>query len=107
MQDANAANAGDALDKLETTIYWAAIGTYQRRPGFYIVLVPLNIPESLRYPVALSKLNTAVLRTHQGTLKYYTLREAWEGLEPCIEDIAQRRTDYYDRLSPNVFFFEE
>lgn len=94
------------MNRPKTSAYWSVKGTYQGLKGFYIIAVSLSVPKNLRHPVALSKLNVAVLRTHKGTLEYNTLQEAQEEMLPCIEDIEQQRPDYCDRLSPDVYFFE-
>ena len=80
--------------------YYAAYGTYTARFGTYIV-----VARSLAD--AHSKLDQMVQKKLPVSIKYNTLVRVWEGEQLYIEDIEQKKVDYYTRLTNDVYFFEE
>ena len=71
--------------------YYAAYGTYASRPGIFVIVAS-------SFAEALSKLNNA-FKGLPLSVRHNTLAEAWEGVQPCIEDIEQRKVDYYTRVT--------
>ena len=79
--------------------YYAAYGTYASRPGIFVIVAD-NLTD------ASSKLNNA-FKGLPLSAQRDTLAEAWEGVQSCIEDIEQRKVDYYTRVTRDIYFFEE